>query len=251
MLIVSFQVLARSIDRLPTEDEASDEDEINVDLSDSDMEDTATRSKPFKSNGQDDGKSFKPNLGAFADGSDDGEEDDFSELDSEDDGSDVEEFSGFAGADDASDDDEEDAEMISEPSLPSDAEFDSDEDDTHPVNLRDFVDSLPGGKKRKVAFEDGEAVAEGVADEAAGKKKRRVLPSMQGPGGREEGGDFGLNPSECASFLPETSLTTFPQLPNSHSRPSWPPIHPSSPPQPRFSKPTWRRKTPSPARLPS
>lgn len=180
---------------MPTEDEASDEDDINVDLSDSDMEDPAPRSKPSKSNGQDEGKSFKPNLGAFAGDSDDEEEDDFSDLDEED-ASDVEEFSGFAGADDASDDNEEDAEMISEPSLPSDAEFDSEDEDDKPVNLRDFVDSLSGGKKRKVAFEDGEAIAEGVADGAGGKKKRRVLPSMQGPGGREEGGDFGLNPSE-------------------------------------------------------
>jgi hypothetical protein len=164
---------------------------------------TSSRAKQSKANGQDEAKSFKPNLGAFANGDNDDEDDDeFSDLD-EDEESNAEEFSGFAGAaDDATEDgdedeDDEDADMvISEPSLPSDAELDSDDEGDN-VNLRDFVDSLPGGKKRKVAFEDGDALAEGAADaEVVGKKKRRVLPSMQGPGGRDEGGDFGLNPSE-------------------------------------------------------
>jgi hypothetical protein len=136
------------------------------------------------------GKSFKPNLGAFKAGSDEDASDEEDEF-SDEDGSDVEEFSGFAAGNDESDEEEDDADMISEPSLPSDADLDSSDEDS-PVDLRGFVDSLPGGTKRKVAFEEDDVPA--VADE--GKKKRRVLPSMQGPGGKSEGGDFGLNPSE-------------------------------------------------------
>lgn len=180
---------------------------MNIDLSDSDMEETRGPALPkaSKGNGTDDAKSFKPNPGAFASG--DESEVDASEFESEsdgdDEGSDAEEFSGFGHADssqdeeegeDEGDEDEDEDMVIQEPELPSDA-FDSDDETGTGGDLRDFVDSLPGSKKRKVEFEQGEGQGEGVAEADAGKKKRRVLPSMQGPGGRNEGGDFGLNPS--------------------------------------------------------
>lgn len=119
--------------------------------------------------------------------------------------SDAEEFSGFGGgeasldadSEDNEDEEEDDEDMvIQEPSLPSDSEeFDSDDEAGPAVDLRDFVDSLPGSKKRKVEFEETEGRGKDAAD-AENKKKRRVLPSMQGPGGRDEGGEFGLNPSK-------------------------------------------------------
>jgi hypothetical protein len=208
------QVLARSIDRLPTDGGSDEENDIDIDLSDSDMEETQpkSRSKASRKGGDDDeAKSFKPNLGAFANDGD--SEDDMSDMDSdeEEEGSDAEafsdaeEFSGFGGgeatldADSEEDEDEEDEDMvIQEPSLPSDSDFDSDDEAGPAVNLRDFVDSLPGTKKRKVEFEETEGRGKDSAD-VENKKKRRVLPSMQGPGGRDEGGEFGLNPSKWIS----------------------------------------------------
>ena len=207
-----LKVLARSIDRLATDEESENEDDIDIDLSDSDMEEIRRPALPkaSKGNGIDEAKSFKPNLGAFASG--DESKDGASELDSEsegdDEGSDAEEFSGFGHADSSQDeeegddqgdedeDEDEDEDMvIQEPELPSDA-FDSDDETGAGVDLRDFVNSLPGSKKRKVESEQTEGHGEGATEADTGKKKRRVLPSMQGPGGRDDGGDFGLNPSK-------------------------------------------------------
>ncbi|GHJ89689.1 hypothetical protein NliqN6_6091 [Naganishia liquefaciens] len=210
------KVLARSIDRLPTDEESENENDIDIDLSDSDMEETRRPSsgsrstRPNEGEDADEAKSFKPNLGAFADG--DESEDDMSVLDSdeedesldEEDGESVaEEFSGFGHGDsslqedeeeDESEEDEDEDMIVQEPELPSDA-YDSDDETGAGVDLRDFVDSLPGGKKRKVEFEQTDGPGEAVVEADASKKKRRVLPSMKGPGGRDEGSDFGLNPT--------------------------------------------------------
>ncbi|KAJ9111641.1 hypothetical protein QFC19_000998 [Naganishia cerealis] len=203
------KVLARSTDRLPTEGFTDEEeDHVDVDLSDSDMDvaepvtrrQNGTRSKPDQA----DAKSFKPNLSAFA-GDDDDEDDELSSGEDDDasDDDEEQEFTGLSTLQDHDDEDDEDDEdnededmIIPEPSLPSDAEFDSEDDEAeNNVDLRDLVNSLNTGKKRKVAFEDTGANAADANEDTAGKKKRRVLPSMQGPGGREEGGDFGLNPT--------------------------------------------------------
>ncbi|KAJ9118136.1 hypothetical protein QFC22_004039 [Naganishia vaughanmartiniae] len=202
------KVLARSTDRLPNE-VANDEEEdhVDIDLSDSDMDVSHPKRKSTRTGGDAHAKSFKPNPSAFA-----GEEGDesFSEEDEElsDDDEDEQEFTGFGAmpadkdsdADDETEDEEDDEDedmILPEPSLPSDAEFDSEDDEaTNKVDLRDLVNSLNSGKKRKVAFDDGDRKnAADANDDTAGKKKRRVLPSMQGPGGRDEGGDFGLNPT--------------------------------------------------------
>lgn len=211
--MIACQVLARSTDRLPNEGITDEEeDHVDIDLSDSDMDVPQPKQKSTGTKGNLDAKSFKPNLGAFA-----GDEDDelFSDEDEElSDDDEEQEFTGFSAMqaeeesdhDDGSDeedeevegDDEDDDMVVPEPSLPSDAEFDSDDDETNnQVDLQDLVNSLNSGKKRKVAFDEVENKdSADVNDDTAGKKKRRVLPSMQGPGGREEGGDFGLNPSE-------------------------------------------------------
>ncbi|KAJ9099810.1 hypothetical protein QFC21_003809 [Naganishia friedmannii] len=209
------KVLARSTDRLPTEGVTDEEgNHVDIDLSDSDMDVPRPKQKTTRTSDDADAKSFKPNLSAF-EGDDDAEsfsDEDEGLLDDEDE----QEFTGFGAMPDADDetdgddDDEDEADededmILPEPSLPSDAEFDSEDDEANnKVDLRDLVNSLNSGKKRKVAFDDVENKnAADANDDTAGKKKRRVLPSMQGPGGREEGGDFGLNPT---SKLTLTSL---------------------------------------------
>lgn len=88
--------------------------------------------------------------------------------------------------------------MVSEPELPSDAEVDGEEEVTAGPNaingLADFVSSLPS-TKRKVELSDEEEPT-GAKDLSA--KRRRVLPSQQGPGGREDAGEFGVGSGQYA-----------------------------------------------------
>lgn len=99
-----------------------------------------------------------------------------SELEEEDDG--------------MNDSEAEDEDDISEPSLVSDDEIDQDHEPSN--DLEDFVSKLAStSSKRKVEGEEQTEAGSPVPETAA--KRRRVLASAQGAGGREDAGDFGIN----------------------------------------------------------
>jgi U3 small nucleolar RNA-associated protein 14 len=140
------------------EDEDDDEDDLELELEDDEnMEDEDDEDDEDE---QPPASRFKK---AVAKGDDNQEEQEDEETASEED----------------EDEDEEDEDMP-EPSLPSESDSEADNDD---ADLLDFVQSLPSVGKRKVDDEE--------AKEEAQSKRRRVLSSQRGPGGRDDAGEFG------------------------------------------------------------
>jgi len=97
--------------------------------------------------------------------------------------------------DDPEVDESEDDEL--EPALPSDSEMEDDEeiatkDPRH--GLENFVATLPSATSKRKAVDINDNLTLGAEDEEADipAKRRRVLASRQGPGGREDAGEFGV-----------------------------------------------------------
>ncbi len=99
--------------------------------------------------------------------------------------------------DEIGDNDEE----MPEPSLPSDSEDEEEPSRIADDDLLSFVQSLPTGEKRKAEIDHQE-------DQETENKKRRVLQSRRGPGGRDDAGEFGSSSGKCFQAVDEgTSLT--------------------------------------------
>lgn len=101
--------------------------------------------------------------------------------------------------------DSESEDMASEPELPSDIETD-DEDELVGSNLggglMDFVSTLPSAKRKAEDSEvEDSVISTGGVPEDVPAKRRRVLPSRQGPGGREDAGEFGIGSGNCPPFF--------------------------------------------------
>jgi hypothetical protein len=98
--------------------------------------------------------------------------------------------------DEAEVDESEDDEL--EPALPSDSEMEDDDEEIATEaarnELENFVATLPSAASKRKAIGIDANLTMVVEDEAADMpaKRRRVLASQQGPGGREDAGEFGV-----------------------------------------------------------
>ena len=102
--------------------------------------------------------------------------------------------------DEAEVDESEDDEL--EPALPSDSELEDDDEEIATEEARNglenFVASLPSAASKRKAIDGDTHSTSAVEEEAVDMpaKRRRVLASRQGPGGREDAGEFGVGAGE-------------------------------------------------------
>jgi hypothetical protein len=93
-----------------------------------------------------------------------------------------------------------------EPQLPSESESGEDDDEASagPASknaLVDFVAHLPLASTKRKAGDSSEDVGTSLHPQDSASlstKRRRVLPSHQGPGGREDAGEFGMGAGTCS-----------------------------------------------------
>ena len=96
--------------------------------------------------------------------------------------------------------------MASEPELPSDLDTESDDEaaaeEPKSKDLADFVSSLATTKRKADQTDENDsAVPAFVSANELTAKRRRVLPSQQGPGGREDAGEFGVGSGNQTTLL--------------------------------------------------